>query len=83
MIIHVLKTRQGFDQGFVGCFEPLQNLWFMLNVSRNHLQAFSSLGVSCLFFISFNPLMTSLLDVRNGVCFLVHTMVSHRTMVPM
>jgi hypothetical protein len=41
------------------------------------------LGVSCLFFISFNPLMTSLLDVRNGVCFLVHTMVSHRTMVPM
>jgi hypothetical protein len=23
------------------------------------------------------------LDVRNGVCFLEHTMVNHRTMVPM
>jgi hypothetical protein len=27
--------------------------------------------------------MVSLLDVRNGVCFLEHTMVNHRTMVPM
>jgi hypothetical protein len=27
--------------------------------------------------------VASLLDVGNGVCFLEHTMVSHRTMVPM
>jgi hypothetical protein len=27
--------------------------------------------------------MASLVDVRNGICFLEHTMVSHRTMVPM
>jgi hypothetical protein len=55
----------------------------MLNVRRNHPQAFSSLGVSCLFFISLYPLVASLLDVGNGVCFLEHTMVRHRTMVPM
>jgi hypothetical protein len=55
----------------------------MLNVHRNHPQAFSSLGISCLFFISFCPLVASLLDVGNGVCFLEHTMMRHRTMVPM
>ncbi len=55
----------------------------MLNVSRNHLQAFSSLSVSCLLFISLYPLMVRLLDVGNNVSFLEHTMVSHRTMVPM
>jgi hypothetical protein len=33
--------------------------------------------------ISLYPFVASLLDVRNGVCFLEHTMVSHRTMVPM
>ncbi len=27
--------------------------------------------------------MVSLLDVKNGVCFLKHTMVSHQIMVPM
>jgi hypothetical protein len=49
----------------------------MLNVRRNHPKAFSSLGLSCLFFISFYPLVLNLLDVGNGVCFLEHTMVNH------
>ncbi len=56
----------------------------MLNVNRNHLQAFNSLGVSYLLSISlFNPFVANLLDVGNSVCFLEHTMVSHWTMVPM
>ncbi len=55
----------------------------MLNVSRNHPQAFSSLNVSYLLLISLYPFVASLLDVGNGVCFLEHTMVSHRTMVTM
>jgi hypothetical protein len=55
----------------------------MLNVNRNHPQAFSSLGVSCLLFISLYPLVANLLDVRNRVSFLEHTMFSHRTKVPM
>jgi hypothetical protein len=41
------------------------------------------LGVSCLLFISLYPLMANLLDVGNDVCFLEHTLVNHRTMVPM
>jgi hypothetical protein len=36
-----------------------------------------------LFFISLYSLVANLLDVGNSVCFLEHTMVSHRTMVPM
>ncbi len=83
MVLHVLKTRESFDQGLVGCFEPMQNLWSMLNVSRNHPQAFNSLGMGYLFFISLYPLVASLLDVGNGACFLEHTIVSHKTMVPM
>jgi hypothetical protein len=55
----------------------------MLNVNRNDPQAFSSLSVSYLFLISFYPFVASLLDVGNGVCFLEHTMASHKTMVPM
>ncbi len=55
----------------------------MLNVRRNHLQAFNSLGISCLLLVSFYPFVASLLDVGNGGCFLKHIMVSHRTMVPM
>ncbi len=56
----------------------------MLNVNRNHLQTFNSLGVSSLLFISLYPFLVNLLDVGNGVmCFLEHIMVSHRTMVPM
>jgi hypothetical protein len=40
----------------------------MLNVSRNHLLAFNSLGVSYLLLISLYPLVANLLDVGNGVC---------------
>jgi len=54
-----------------------------LNVNKNDLQAFSSLGISYLLFISLYSLVVNLLDVRNGVCFLEHTMVSHKTVVPM
>jgi hypothetical protein len=52
MALHVLETRQSFDQRLVGYFGALLNLWSVLNVSRNHPQAFSSLGVSCFLFIS-------------------------------
>jgi len=55
----------------------------MLNVSRNHPQAFNSLIISYLLLISLYLFVANLLDVGNGVCFLEHTMVSHRTMVPM
>jgi hypothetical protein len=55
----------------------------MLNVRKNHPQAFNNLGVSCFLLISLYPLVASLLDVGNGVCFLEHIVVSHKTMVPM
>jgi hypothetical protein len=55
----------------------------MLNVNRNYLQVFNSLGVNCFFFISLYPFVTSLLNVGNNVCFLKHTMLNHRTMAPM
>jgi len=41
------------------------------------------LGISYLLFISLYPLVARILDVGNGVCFLEHIVVSHRTMVPM
>jgi hypothetical protein len=63
-------------------FGPCWNLCKTSGLCRNHPQAFSSLGISYLLFISLYPLMASLLDVGNGVCFLEHTMVGHRTMVP-
>jgi hypothetical protein len=46
----------------------------MLNVSRNHLLAFNSLGVNYLLLISLYPLMANLLDVGNGVCVVTLTL---------
>ncbi len=68
---------------FVSEFNFFLQQKLVIIVFRNHPQAFSSLGICYFLFISLYPFVASLLDVVNGVCFLEHTMVSHRIMVPM